>query len=200
MIASWKKLKMFNTIILNFGYVEDSCPFNWVFTCEEGFLSRYEAVQSLAMDLFEAYRDSNEFQNRKESITLKKCCLKFKEDAENKWCAKCGTCLNPDTDGLYEEFEEWLRKHHGSNYNEWDGNSYFGNGQGEWNIADSLYGISEKKTVEIHYAEKILPCALHGKGLGKDYDDGIIEYCLFNTTLDKFKQSVEDNEASIWAK
>lgn len=187
---------MFNTIIINFGHVEDSCPFNWVFSCEEGFLTRLEAAQSLAMDLFEAYRDSYEYTKRKELTVYKECCIKAKEDVENNFCPKCSVHLKQEPEVLYEEFEEWLRKHHGSNYDDWDGSSYFGNRQGEWNIADSIYGLLEKKTVNIRYAEKILPVLLHGKGLGKDYDDGVVS--TIHTTLEVFKESVEDNEASIW--
>lgn len=187
---------MFNTIVLNFGYVEDSCPFNWVFTCKDGFSTRYEAAQSLAMDLFEAWRDSYDYQNSHPAQNIKDCCLKFKEDAENKWCAKCGTNLKPKEELLYEEFEEWLRNNHGSNYDDWDGTSYFGNGEGHWDAnTEAIFGLIEEKTVIIRCAEKILPIALYGKGLGKDYDNGVIK--KLHKTLDIFIQSIEDNEASI---
>lgn len=190
---------MFNKIILNYGYVESSCPFIWVFSCRgPGFSTRYDAAQSLALDFLKAYKESFEYSKRKDSSVFKKCCIKAKKDVENKFCPKCAKSLEIQSDLSYEDIEEWLRQNSNTNYDDWEASSFFGCSYGTWDVSDDIIGLSGENMVDIRYAEKILPALLHGIGLGDEFDLGIVEDLLHNTTLEKFKQSVEDNDASIW--
>ncbi len=91
------------TLVLNFGYVENSCLAYMPWTSTDGYKDAKDAVLDLAAFLKEQY-----FINNK--VKLKKCCEATKnKDATAKFCSKCGVGI-ADAEFDSEHFCDWLQQ------------------------------------------------------------------------------------------
>lgn len=94
---------MIKCIVLHFGYVETSRAGSLIFTTEGNFTTRFEALQSLALDLYRQYKVEHPSR-------YKKCCRrsqeKFGQEVSN-FCAICGQDLQ-DLSIDFLEYKDWL--------------------------------------------------------------------------------------------
>jgi hypothetical protein len=185
-----KKSKSTNKIkfiILNFGYVEDSHAYSWIYEDRIGFETKFEAALSLAVDYYHAY-----LGRYKQTVKLKQCCIENKLTKDN-FCKTCGYNLTSDDEFNSEEYKEWLIVNSEKNM---DGNeivNYF-DGCSNWCSLDPPYGITKENSLYIGNADKILIGLLYKTGLDNNIDENIAYEILSNTTFEKFKASF-DKEA-----
>jgi hypothetical protein len=176
---------MIKFIILNFGYVENSHPYSWIYEHRIGFKTKFEAALSLAKDYYEAYLE------KYPQDKLKECCIKAKKDKDN-YCKKCGHYLGLE-ESFSESYKNWLIN---ISEKDMDGSevvNYF-DMMSNWCSLNPPYGITKKNSLYISSAEKILTGLLYKTGLESHVDEDIEQEILGNTDFDRFKASFEKDD------
>lgn len=176
-------------IILNFGYVESSYPFSWIFEHRQGFNTKFEAAQSLALEYFSIYNE------KYPETQLDECCIKANEN-KDKFCKQCGTnilsLIENLSEGFAEEYKNWLNSNCTSNHDECDISDHFSS-YSNWNCMNPPYGITIDNSLYIGQAEKILTGLLY-EHVNEDKKQDIDEEIFNRTNFDKFKLSFDKND------
>lgn len=179
---------MIKFIILNFGYVEDSHPYSWIYEHRTGFETKFEAALSLASDYFQAYIENNPLEKMPE------CCVETNKN-NDKFCKNCG---KPKYEGLdlepfVEYYRDWLIESSEKNMDGSEVVNYFDNCS-SWSSLNPPYGITEENSLYIGVADKILIGLLYKTGLEDYIDQDIAVEILNRTDFDKFKASFEKED------
>lgn len=179
---------MIKFIILNFGYVEDSHPYSWIYEHRIGFGTKFGAALSLAADYYQAYIEQHPLEKMPE------CCIEAHKN-NDKFCKNCGKPKYErlDLDPFVEPYQEWLIENSKANMDESEVVNYF-DGNSNWCSLNPPYGITKENSLYIGAADKILIGLLYKVGLGNDVDEDIGYEILGRTDYDRFKASFEKDD------
>jgi hypothetical protein len=179
---------MIKFIILNFGYVEDSHPYSWIYEHEVGFETKFEAALSLAADYYQAYAEGHPLEK------MPKCCVETNKN-NDKFCKNCGKPKYEalDLEPFAEFYRDWLIEFSERHMDGSEVVSYFED-HSNWCSLNPPYGITKENSLYIGAADKILIGLLYKTGLGDHVDEDIAYEILSRTDLDKFKASFEEED------
>lgn len=203
---------MIKNIILNFGNVESSQPFYWIFTRQNGLPTRFEAAHSLAVDYLQAYFDDEyDGPNLAKNKRIKPCCKANKEN-KDYYCKACGNNLSAYEDTFdIEVFEHWLYISSSANMDESRVVTLFDEGS-NWLFCDNngkkFFDLKEEESLIIYHAERIIPFLLWEDTVPEPNSSGAIvlqaisdniEYYKneYKFSFDKFKQLVNKNSTNL---
>lgn len=171
---------------MNFGYVESSHPYSWIYEHRVGFETKFEAALSLAADYYQAYIENHPPEKMSE------CCIEVHKN-NDKFCKNCGERKKIDPDPFSEFYREWLIENSEKNMDGSEVVNYFDNCS-NWCSLNPPYGINKENSLYIGAADKILIGLLYKTDLGDNVDEDIAYEILSNTHFEKFKTSFENED------
>jgi hypothetical protein len=184
-----KSKNLIKYIVLNFGYVESSYPFSWIFQHEsDGFETKFEAAKSLALEYYNAYVDQHG------DTQINECCL-FALKESDKYCKSCGKKISviEDDMSISEPYRDWLMEICDKNMNDCSVSEHFIYTSWLYNVSPIGLILTEENSLFIGEADKVLTGLLYDEL--KDYlNKDILMGVLGNTTFEKFKASFDKEE------
>lgn len=186
---------MIKNIILNFGHVESSQPFYWIFTRENGLDTRFEAAHSLAVDYLAAYFDDEYDGPDLAGNKQIKICCRINKEREDSYCRECGNNLSTYKDYFdIEAFEQWLYDNSKANMDESRVVQLFDE-DSNWSFCDDdgkkFFDLKEKESLIIYNAERIIPFLLWEDTIPEPDSPGAIVLQAVSENIDYYKDTYE---------